>query len=557
MNPYPKILICGMPRSMTTWIFNIVRQVILKPEIQTLWIASNSSEEKFLISSDKLVLAKCHHFSQKLADAADIIIYSYRDLRTAAVSYHRKFKSPCSREQIETWVEAGKAWLPFSTLVLRYEIIEKQPINSITIIRDLLAEKSSAIEISTLSDEQILDQIEKKFQERQISPVITCDAFKMITPEHRTYQPPFANLSAQEQETYKRVEVDFSDWLTDHDYIQTKDHGQTIDYQLAAAFLTTFKNPTVIDVGVERGSFIELALASGSPRIIGFEPLPRHIHFLKKRFGNTHRVTIYPFAISNQVGIAQLHVATDIEGSELDFYHTLSDLGNSATVIRDSKTLEVQTATLAHLAYKAIIPSEIHFLKIDTDGHDLAVLEGLEDLRPYIIMAEYWDTLPETSGINPYTLKDLTTWAHTHNYSKMIVIRRHGQIETIELDAPWTLEGDWGNVFFTTDTFDFSIIQDLIEVYAQKSHKHLCNYISNLLGECEAKEAEIRHLDRAVQELHVTLKVIEEKEAIIQSLHNSLNISKKEKERLIKSLQEREAVIQSLSQAVDQLKEQH
>lgn len=530
---------------MTTWAFNVVRELIARPESRKLWIPPGSADEGLFTSSDELVLAKCHHFSAQLAQAADIVVYSYRDMRAAAVSYHRKFGSACSREQLDNWVEAERLWLPFADLVLRYEEIERRPLEAVAGLRQLLAASAGAIEVSALSDAHILERVDTAFEEIQNTPRIAFDASTMILPAHRTFQPDAESLPPREKAIYDRVECDFALWLATHGYIDDPDHGQEIEYRIATKFLAAFTSPTVVDVGVERGSFTELALRAGSGMVIGFEPLPRHVEFLANRFRESPQVRIHPVAVSSSSGTAQFHIATDRAGNELDFHHSLSELGDSATVIRSKRTLQVETAALSDLVRQGAVPSEIHFLKVDTDGHDLPVLEGLGDVRPHVIMAEYWDTLPESSGRNLYTLQDLAAWARARGYSRIVVVRRHGRIQLLELDAAWTVEGDWGNVFFVRDDFAFSRVRADLEMYSRTSYDQLCGYVSALMRENEAKEAEIRSLDAAAQEMEAE---IQEKEAEIQQ-------KEAERGRLDAELAERQADLEDKESSLHSLRE--
>ena len=72
-----KILICGMPRSMTTWAFNAAREIVADQNLKTVWIepSDTAAEEQFATANGN-VLAKCHHYSEVLAKAADCVIYS-------------------------------------------------------------------------------------------------------------------------------------------------------------------------------------------------------------------------------------------------------------------------------------------------------------------------------------------------------------------------------------------------------------------------------------------------------------------------------------------------
>lgn len=513
---------------MTTWTFNAVRG-LLKEAPKTLWIEPASSEERQFATHEGTVIAKCHHYSELLASSANIIIYSYRDIRASAVSYRRKFSSPCTQFQLDSWVSAGQQWMARAHLVFRYESVLIDPVGAVAQLRSLL-EKHGFI-LAELSDIEVANEVDEKFARSEQAIDGNYDVATMILPQHRTYSPEPEQLSPEDRSLYDRVTAEQATWLHDFGYLKSDSYGQDLEYRLATLLLRTlFESPIVVDVGVERGSFIELALSAGAKKVIGFEPLPRHLSFLKSIFGDDPRVSIHPLAISNKSGRAVLHIATDPEGNELDYHHTLSDLGDSVTVIRSHKTLEVDTATLADLDHEGLFPARIDFLKIDTDGHDLAVLEGLGDSRPGVIMAEYWEHLPESSGDSPYKLSDLEKWARLNRYSKLIVIRRNGRLESVEQDVAYSVAGDWGNVFMIRSDLDRADIAADISRCAEKVHYSSVQYVQGLIIDVEEKEAEIRRLDNALVELRnsnpksdisIYMDQLEAKEAVIRDLQTA------------------------------------
>jgi FkbM family methyltransferase len=495
---------------MTTWAFNVLRQLVSSDDIETLWIEQNHTQaEAAFVSAETDMLAKCHHYSQGLAAAADVIVYSYRDIRSAAVSAHRKFGAACTQVQLGAWVESGRAWLPRAQIVLRYENVERQQLDTIRRLRALLMEKVGVAAVVQTADEEIMQRVDAEFAQMQAADVIEYDHTTLIAPGHRTFQPDPDALSSADKALYQRVEQEFAVWLADYGYIHSSEHGQELEYQIACHLLKALYAPVVVDVGVERGSFTQLACDAGAAKVLGFEPLPRHLDYLLRKYTGVDQVEILPFAVSSRSGLAELHIATDLEGNELDFHHTLSDLGDSATVVRSVRTLPVSVVSLADQAGQGRFPTGIDFLKIDTDGHDLCVLEGLADLRPQIILAEYWDSLPDTSGQNIYTLNDLATWARRHGYGRMLVIRRHGRLEFVEFDSPLTLAGDWGNVFFFRHDFDLEKMRPVLEDFANSAFKSNCKYVSGLERDCEAKEAEIRHLSAALKQRDAALALDE------------------------------------------------
>ena len=71
-----KILVCGMPRSMTTWTFNVLRLLISSKDMSTIWIPPNSENAEINFATyTGDVIGKCHHFSLQLAESADLLSF--------------------------------------------------------------------------------------------------------------------------------------------------------------------------------------------------------------------------------------------------------------------------------------------------------------------------------------------------------------------------------------------------------------------------------------------------------------------------------------------------
>lgn len=553
-----KILVCGMPRSMTTWIFNVI-YALMKDPPTTWWIAPGSTEELKFIESSDLNLAKCHHYSESLANSADLIIYSYRDIRMSAISYLRKFSTACNRNQLDAWVLSGEKWKSVAACTFKYEWTHEHSIAAIARIRHELLAKGVAVKNST--DEDIQASVDGLFADSDSVTEISYNETTMILPNHRTYSPDVSNFSEKESELYFKIQSDFSIWLSNHGYLQEIDHGQEIEYHIATFYLANIEAPLVFDVGVERGSFTDLAVQAGAVKVHAFEPLPRHLKYLREKFSEKSEVKIIPVAVSNASGTADLHVATDLFGNELDFHHTLSDLGDSGTINRTKKVIKVQKTSLNDYCKLEEINKKIDLLKIDTDGHDLQVLHGLGDIRPAAIIAEYWDNLPATSGRNIYTLADMSNWANEHGYSRNIVIRRNGRIQEICFNTSWSVDGDWGNVIFFHNSSNIDELLSFSEKLAKNCHLNNLKYTNELAKDCEEKEAVIRQLDNALREIRqdngeilILRKSLEEKEVVIRQLDSALQEIRQESEQLVKlkkSLEDKEKVIQELKLAYD------
>lgn len=128
----------------------------------------------------------------------------------------------------------------------------------------------------------------------------------------------------------------------------------------------------VIDCGGNIGIFSSLAIDMGASRVLSFEPFPNNFELNKK---NNPNVEVFNLAVSDKSD----------ETIELLYTHT----GNGGHTIMESeitrtpdhfqhKNIFVKTITLDDIISQNFI-DHIDFLKIDTEGAELKILEGLSD----------------------------------------------------------------------------------------------------------------------------------------------------------------------------------
>jgi FkbM family methyltransferase len=134
-----------------------------------------------------------------------------------------------------------------------------------------------------------------------------------------------------------------------------------------------------VDVGAHVGYFTGL-LATRAQRVVAFEPNPDLHRLIEENAGRWAgaKVTVDRRAVSNVTGVATLHVP---RGAGNDGLATL-EAGSG-----DDE--QVETVRLDDA-----IDGEISVLKIDVEGHELAVLEGLGELRVRNVIFEELEGLP-------------------------------------------------------------------------------------------------------------------------------------------------------------------
>jgi FkbM family methyltransferase len=155
-----------------------------------------------------------------------------------------------------------------------------------------------------------------------------------------------------------------------------------------------------VDVGCHKGAYTYWMRRRVGPSgaVFAFEPQPRQVAYLKKAFESLpyDNVVLVPKALSDKVGHASLHIP---DGAGKTHAATLEqgagsrergELGpNSYSSLHaPCSLLPVATTTLD--TFFADQPRGPDFLKIDVEGHELAVLLGgqrtLESHRPTLLI---------------------------------------------------------------------------------------------------------------------------------------------------------------------------
>src|ERR1019366_6648269 len=76
-------------------------------------------------------------------------------------------------------------------------------------------------------------------------------------------------------------------------------------------------------------------------------------------------------------------------GTFHEYHHSLEQIDEDPWH-KKGPTVAVSTVRLDDLAARGDIPTQVGFLKIDTEGHDLAVLQGASQLMCDVVSVEFW-----------------------------------------------------------------------------------------------------------------------------------------------------------------------
>jgi FkbM family methyltransferase len=169
-------------------------------------------------------------------------------------------------------------------------------------------------------------------------------------------------------------------------------------------FVTKGCEGTLVDVGAHYGESFESYL-SLNWTVLAFEPDGAKWEALNK-FKKNKRFTLITSAVSNK------------SSNDVPFYVSPESTGiSSLTPFIEShkESGHVDVVTLKDVLHIQNI-SNVSFLKIDTEGHDLFVLEGYpwDELDPEIILCEFEDFKTKLIG---YDYRDLGQYLIQRGYS--------------------------------------------------------------------------------------------------------------------------------------------
>ncbi len=185
------------------------------------------------------------------------------------------------------------------------------------------------------------------------------------------------------------------------------------------------------DVGANLGEWTDTLLAAAANqglavRINLFEPTPTAFTSLSDKYSDNAEVTVEQIALSSKAGSAEFEVVGSHAGTN----------SLNLTGAPTGKTIKVALTTGAdfHATHGG---GEVHLIKVDTEGHDLEVLRGIEPLLAQravgIVQFEYnWRWL-----VNGSSMRAAMLLAERHGY-------RLGRVapDGLEIYKSWNAELD-------------------------------------------------------------------------------------------------------------------
>jgi FkbM family methyltransferase len=224
-------------------------------------------------------------------------------------------------------------------------------------------------------------------------------------------------------------------------------YGQGEEVRLLAALVPHLESPSLIDVGAERGSFAQAMLDTGIERLFAFEPEPENVTELRARFADDPRVVVGSYALSNRDGRRELRRSRDPNGSRITFGHTLLARPDAAEITW-GEPLPVETRTLESLRRSGAIPPRVGIVKVDTEGHDLAVIEGIGEVECDVVMVEHWLDLPKSLGPCPWRAAQMEAALAPKGFAHFAFVYHRDEFAILKWDDHEVDPGYTGNLIF-------------------------------------------------------------------------------------------------------------
>ena len=154
-----------------------------------------------------------------------------------------------------------------------------------------------------------------------------------------------------------------------HYYLLLKEY-RSRDREIDLLSILCRPRSKTIDVGAAQGFYTHFILKN-STHCHAFEANPERASRLKKIF-SSKKVTVYHSALSNKEGMVSLRIP--IIGGKAFYGRGTIETDNSF----DAKKMITYELNMEIL--DKLFLNDIGFMKIDVEGHELAVLEGADDL---------------------------------------------------------------------------------------------------------------------------------------------------------------------------------
>jgi FkbM family methyltransferase len=226
------------------------------------------------------------------------------------------------------------------------------------------------------------------------------------------------------------------------------------------AFLYSFlPSRKAIDIGANCGDISESLLRVGY-QVYAFEPYTPVFENLCQRLQGNPDFHAYNIAIGSHDTSMDFHICSDQSEEQIfqnpSLYNTLFP-HSMPPGLTFTETQSVTVRSLESLHQTGEISQDIGLVKIDTEGYDLEVIQGMGKAQYPVVIAEFWDKnhiFGQSGTLNRLDL--LVEGMKKRDYHWYLVIARSDKPSNYDFNYdiffygnyPQTVDSSWGNVFF-------------------------------------------------------------------------------------------------------------
>jgi FkbM family methyltransferase len=319
-------------------------------------------------------------------------------------------------------------------------------------------------------------------------------------------------------------------------------YGQNAEVMLLGRLIPRLEQRSIIDVGAERGGFVEAMLRAGAESVHAFEPDPDNAAALNTLYGADDRVRVHACAVSDDDGTAELHLSRSPGGQPLTFGHTLLKRANT-TEIEWNESRPVGRRSLESLLSTGELPPHAGILKIDTEGHDLRVVEGMGRLQADVVMVEHWSDLPNGLGRCPWSSEEIVAALAERGFAHFAFVVHRGHFVTQKWDDAEVELGAMGNLVFLHERVIQRLLPDVL-AFSGFLAEEAVRLGQDFVAAAEARATVIDELKRTA----------DDRLAVIEEISQAADDRARDVETLDRLAAERLARIRELEAELDALR---
>ncbi|MFM6480650.1 MAG: FkbM family methyltransferase [Microcystis panniformis] len=331
---------------------------------------------------------------------------------------------------------------------------------------------------SQQQQQAIYQAIEKIYQDSQQQQQAIYQAIKKSYQDSQQQQQAiYQTFQAFQEETRERFQLNQQLLSKVYEYIHNykfkvvtnQSNFQGIEVELMCYLYSYLPYPSALDIGANQGDVTERLLQTGY-EVYAFEPFLPVVEKLKNRLSNFSNLHVFPLALGAINEERELHLVgdqnlvNDPNSQPLypDADYTLLSSINIHSLPEGmvfTETVPITVTTLETLHQQQQVPSEVGLVKIDTEGFDLQVIQGMGDYRYPVVVAEFWDEkFPFGEFGADNRLPSLVEAMKLRGYHWFIVIYRVFPNNEVSFYCNHLISvgSSWGNIFFFQEHSIFS-----------------------------------------------------------------------------------------------------